>query len=70
MLAQYIREKGFQRGLEKGMEKGMEKGIKKGVEKGVEKVARKLIKMGVSIEQIVEATGLSPEEIKSQGMKI
>lgn len=40
-----------------------EKAMKEGIEKGIEKVAHKLKASGVSIELIIEATGLSAEEI-------
>lgn len=44
-------------------EKAMTEGMEKGIEKGIEKVARKLKAGGVSIELIMQATGLSAEEI-------
>ena len=43
-----------------GMAKGIEKGIEKGREALIE-TARRLQAMGLSAEQIVAATGLSPE---------
>ena len=54
-----------------GMEKGREEGIKEGVEKGKAEGERKkaietaknLLKMGLPIEQVAQATGLSVEEI-------
>ena len=39
-------------------------GIEKGMEKGIIKTAQNLIKMGMPIEQIAKATGLSEEEIE------
>ena len=56
------REEGRAEGLVEGMEKGMEKGMKKGMEQGKMEVARQMKKMGLSISQIVQASGL-PEEI-------
>lgn len=44
-------------------EKAMTEGMEKGIEKGIEKVARKLKVGGASIELIIQATGLSAEEI-------
>ena len=56
-------------GTEKGMKKGMKQGIKKGIEQGKNEAqiqtAQKLIKMGLSKEQIVEATGLSIEQLNN-----
>jgi len=59
-------EKGIKKGRKEGIEKGMEKGIEKGIEKGMEKgilIAKKLLKMGIDIHSIKEATGLSESEI-------
>ncbi|MEL5864853.1 hypothetical protein [Clostridium cochlearium] len=41
-----------------------ERGIQKGIEKGKIEVARNLLKMGMDLLAIVQATGLSKEEIK------
>ena len=55
------RVEGERRGLEKGRKEGLEKGRKE------ERLAlaRNLLKMGFQIERIVEATGLSVDEIQS-----
>ena len=62
-------EEGMKKGIKKGMEKGMKQGIKKGIEQGKNEAqiqtAQKLIKMGLSKEQIVEATGLSIEQLNN-----
>ena len=56
-------------GTEEGIKKGMKQGIKKGIEQGKNEAqiqtAQKLIKMGLSKEQIVEATGLSIEQLNN-----
>ena len=73
-------EKGMKKGMEEGMEKGLQKGLQKGLEEGLQKglqkgkaegrqeekhsIALNLKKLGVSIEQIAFATGLSIEEIE------
>ena len=69
------RKKGQKEGLEKGLEKGrvegLEKGRKEGMEKGLEKgrqeraleIARQMKAMGLSNEQIAQATGLPFDEI-------
>ena len=73
-------ERGLERGIKKGMEKGLEKGLQEGMEKGLEKgmvqgrkegktegkieTARNLKQLGVSIDVIVQATGLSEEKIQ------
>ena len=55
-------EEGRAEGLAEGMEKGMEKGLQQGLEQGKMEVARQMKRMGLSIAQIVQASGL-PEEV-------
>jgi predicted transposase/invertase (TIGR01784 family) len=43
---------------------GLEKGLKEGMEKGVEKVAVACLKKGLPIEDIIELTGLTADEIR------
>ncbi len=61
-------KKGIEIGMEKGMEKGLNKGLAKGKEEGVRETnlnnARNLKKLGVAIDIISQATGLSKEEIE------
>ena len=55
-------------GEEKGMAKGIAKGIAKGMAKGMAKekidTAYRLLSMGMSWSQIMQATGLTEEELK------
>lgn len=46
-----------------GFEQGIEKGIEKGIERANITTARKLISLGVENEVIIQATGLSVEQI-------
>lgn len=61
-------EKGMEKGMAKGMKEGMEKGMKEGMEKGAyrkqQEIALNLKSIGVPIEQIMQGTGLSIEEIE------
>ena len=61
------REEGMEKGMEKGIKQGMEEGIKQGKEQGVREnslnVARKLKEMGMSLDDIISATGLSIDDI-------
>ena len=73
-------EKGMKKGMEEGLQKGLQKGLEEGLQKGLQKgkaegkaegrqeekhsIALNLKKLGVSIEQIAFATGLSIEEIE------
>jgi predicted transposase/invertase (TIGR01784 family) len=45
-------------------EKGIEKGLEKGIEKGVAKAARNLLEKGFDMETIIQASGLSREDIE------
>ena len=57
-------EKGMKKGMEEGMEKGLQKGKAEGRQEEKHSIALNLKKLGVSIEQIAFATGLSIEEIE------
>ena len=59
-------EEGMKEGREKGLKEGREKGMKEGREEGradkTKEVAQNMKKMGMSIEQIAQACGISVEE--------
>jgi len=61
------REKGLEKGMQEGLEQGKKEGIKQGIEQGKKeekiKTAKKLLKLNISIEQIMEITQLDEEEI-------
>lgn len=52
-------------GLIEGREEGLKEGIDKGKMEGKKETARNLKKMGLSVELIIDATGLSAEEIQA-----
>ncbi|MBQ8889387.1 MAG: PD-(D/E)XK nuclease family transposase, partial [Bacteroidaceae bacterium] len=56
---------GMEKGLKEGLEKGLEKGLIEGEKKGKLEAACNLKKMGISVELISQATGLSIEEIEN-----
>ena len=62
-------KKGMAEGIEKGIAQGMEKGIAQGMEKGEREkalaIARNLKSLGLSPNQIAEATGLTLDEINT-----
>ena len=68
----YDKEKGREAGLEEGIEKGRAEGMEKGMEKGREEgarqqaqeTARTLLRLGVSMDIILQSTGLSLEEVQ------
>ncbi|MBN2803868.1 MAG: hypothetical protein JXR91_12310 [Deltaproteobacteria bacterium] len=57
-------DKAEEEALKRGWKKGMEKGIAEGMEKGTLHAALNLKQLGVDIETISKATGLSPEQIE------
>ena len=68
MVSEYeklvISEAYEQIGLKKGREEGRAEGLVEGMEKGKMEVARQMKKMGLSIAQIVQASGLPEEVVK------
>jgi len=69
-------EKGLEKGRAEGMEKGIKEGLKEGIREGLEKgraegkieekteIALKLLKKGMSMEDVSDATELSKEQIE------
>lgn len=65
-------KKGLEEGIQKGIEKGIQKGILKGIEEGIEVgrveekrgIVQKMKSKGYPIEDIIDMTGLSAEEIE------
>ena len=57
-------KRGMEKGIAQGIAQGMAKGIAKGeLSKGLE-VARNLLAMGMSWSQIMQATGLTEDQLK------
>ena len=55
---------GEEKGMAKGRAEGMAKGIAKGIAKEKIDTAYRLLSMGMSWSQIMQATGLTEEELK------
>ena len=51
-------------GFDKGIEQGMQQGLKKGEKDTKFKIAKKLKEMKMSIDEIINITGLTKEEIE------
>lgn len=70
------REEGLKKGLEEGIQKGIEEGIKEGIKEGIEKgikegaaeskrkIALNMLSLGIELDIIIKATGLTPVEIE------
>ena len=59
------RQIAFAEGIEKGIEKGIEQGIADGVYQKAIETARILKQLGDSVKKIMQATGLTQEEVES-----
>lgn len=61
------RDEGYEEGMDKGFAKGMDMGLAKGLAKGrserAKEIAKQLKAMGLTTEQIAQATGLTLDEI-------
>jgi predicted transposase/invertase (TIGR01784 family) len=61
-------QQGMRQGIQQGMQQGMQQGIQQGMQQGMRKKGQEIIfrmrERGVPLDQIVEYTGLSAEEIK------
>ncbi len=62
---QYAAKNGWKKGMAEGMEKGMAQGMEKGEREKALAIARNLKSFGMSLDQIAEATGLTPDEINN-----
>lgn len=58
-IAQQLEQKGIEKGIQLGEQRGMEKGERE----ATLKIARSLLKMGMSHESVLEATGLTADEL-------
>ena len=62
-----VYEGAIQKGIEKGMKQGIEKGMEQGIEKGETKrnveIVRRMKAKGYPLEEIMDCTGLSAEEV-------
>ena len=59
----YAKELAFEEGVEKGLEQGLEQGREEGREALI-RTAKNLLTMGLSIENVVKATGLSEAQVR------
>ena len=65
MMMHFEKEKGIEEGIEKGIEKGKVIGIEEGEKKKEIKIVKNMLKSNLSIETIMEVTGLTEEEIEN-----
>ena len=53
-----------QKGIQKGMQEGMRKGMQQGISERNIEIAKNLVKLGMPLQQIIAATGLTKEEVE------
>ena len=56
---------GMAKGMAEGMAKGMAKGITEGMAKEKAKIAKNLLEIGMPLENIMQVTGLTEDEINN-----
>jgi len=66
-LYQEIVSRSEQRGIAIGEQRGEQRGIAIGEQRGIEQVALNMLRIGMAIEQVSEATGLSLEQVTGLG---
>lgn len=59
-----IMKAGYDKGLKAGIEQGINQGIEQGVNQEKKEIAKRLLKMKMSINQIMEVTGLTKEDVE------
>ena len=64
-MKEEARERGLKEGRQKGMKEGKREGIKEGIKEEKINIAKNLKKMGLSIDKINLATGLSKDTINT-----
>ena len=64
VISEAYEQIGLKKGREEGRVEGRAKGLVEGMEQGKMEVARQMKKMGLSIAQIVQASGLPEEVVK------
>ena len=58
-------EKGLQQGRAEGREEGREEGLAQGNVQGIAKVARNMLSMGLAVDVVSQATGLTKEQLEA-----
>ncbi|EBG6971496.1 hypothetical protein GEM17_22415 [Salmonella enterica] len=63
-IAERLEQKGREEGREEGRKEGLQEGRQEGAAEKAQAIARQLRNMGMTSEQIEQATGLSGAELK------
>ena len=60
---------GLEKGLQQGLQQGMEKGREEGREEKAEAIARNMLSMGLAVDVVAQATGLTKEQLEGLQLK-
>ncbi|EGI0308339.1 hypothetical protein [Salmonella enterica] len=63
-IAERLEQKGREEGRKEGLQEGLQEGRQEGAAEKAQTIARQLRNMGMTPEQIEQATGLSGAELK------
>ena len=55
----------YEEGMEKGKFEGIKEGMKEGIKEGIREVALRLKQLGMDMQSIMQATGLTESEIQA-----
>ena len=58
-------ESGRKEGLEEGLQKGKQEGIREGIREGLTAIAKKCLQKGMTLDEVVDLTGLTKPEVQS-----
>jgi len=64
-LVQEFAEEAKQEGLQQGLQEGLQQGLQEGLQEGIRQVAANLLQLGISVEQVSVATGLTITQIQN-----
>ena len=60
-----VYEGGYILGKEDGLAEGLEKGLRQGREEKAEAIARNMLSMGLDVDVVSQATGLTKEQLEA-----
>ena len=69
-VAEQLRQEGRQEGIEIGIGKGIEKGMEIGAKDKAIRTARKMLMKGMQVDDVVEFTELSRDEVEKLLVKV
>lgn len=64
-LAEQLKQEGRVEGIQQGMQQGIQQGLQTGKREAARHIAQTMLKKGMSVEDIMEITGLSADELPS-----